>query len=275
MRTTKTRIRVYDSVEEMTEACDRAFRRGRMVNGTDSAFARSTFIGRAFSGWVEAQAAANQTWVEGVQLLEELSDLISATVQTQPRCRKRRTAWSEDGGDEIDIDRVRSGQAPWRTCQRQQVTGQQTVTIVANMATSCNRGAEEIMWRGAAAVVLAKILEDAGYRVEIHVANTVMRAFKCGDHFSVYCRAKRADQPLDIATLANTVSGWFFRTVVFQSYHAEEIIPRRDLGAPRQLTAEDVEEGLPQAQEPIIIDGLWSMSEAALFVNQVLERFAS
>jgi hypothetical protein len=102
-----------------------------------------------------------------------------------------------------------------------------------------------------------------------------LRTFQCGDNYSLYCRTKRADQPLDVATLANTISGWFFRTVVFQSCYSEGVAVRKTLGHPRVLTTEDIEQALPQVQEPIIIDDLWSMSEAASFVNLVLERFAS
>src|SRR5215831_13407615 len=146
-----TRIKVYDSVQDMAEAADGAFRQGKVESGIRSIAGRGYFLGREFASWDEARNAAGQTWDEGVQIISRLAESVAGQIETQPRSRKRRTAWSEDSGDEIDVDRVRSGQAPWRTCQRQVTTGQQTITLIAEIGAPGRVGPDAVLWRGVAA----------------------------------------------------------------------------------------------------------------------------
>ena len=98
---------------------------------------------------------------------------------------------------------------------RQRVTGSPIVSILVNVTASCYRQASDILWRGAVGVVLTDLLERAGYRVEFWGAQYCLPAYvdRTGC-FQAVC-LKRADQPLDLPTLVNGTSGWFYRTIYF------------------------------------------------------------
>jgi len=266
-----TRIKLYHSVQDMAEDGDRAHQQGHRSN---SPAGRGYFIGREFASWDEARDAAGQTWDEGLSIINRLAESVSGKIETQPRSRKRRTAWSEDSRDEIDIDRVRSGQAPWRTCQRQETTGQQIITLIADVGANAYVDVEKILWRGAAAVVLAGLLEEAGYRVEIYAMRKGQGTFKhVKDDLLTAVRIKRPDQPLDIATLASAVSGWFFRTLFFQAFFTMGLAVDEGLGRSVQLTEADGVQAVPDAQSPIIISGVWSEEAAMEFIDREIEKF--
>src|SRR5439155_9465989 len=131
-----------------------------------------------------------------------------------------RLAWQADDGDEVDYDRLRSGQEFWRASRREFCSGSPIVSVFFNIATPASREPEEILWRGAAALVLANLLEATGYRVELWAAQYCTRcSYEDGAGvFTAVC-LKRSEQPLDLATLVNAVSGWFYRTLFFQAYY--------------------------------------------------------
>lgn len=74
---------------------------------------------------------------------------------------------------------------------------------------------EDIFWRGAAAIALARLLEEKEYRCEIWAVNGG-RMFAGENTPSVVgCRIKRCGAPMDSDTIINTLSGWFYRTAMF------------------------------------------------------------
>ncbi len=186
---------------------------------------------------------------------------------------RRRRTWSSDSGDEVDNDRLRAGQDYWSSCARQASAGCPVVTIITNVTASANRKPDEILWRGAKGAVLANLLENAGYRVEFWGVQYVHPGYKDGAGLFGGVRIKRADQPLDIATLINAVSGWFYRTIYFQSYLVEERSePASGLGHVQPLR-----ETLPQIQElagngkTVLIEGIWDRSAALAKVREVIQ----
>jgi hypothetical protein len=255
-----TYLRVFESVDEMTAAADAALEKGRVHE-----MGPARWVGREIDGWKDAMRKAKELWADGVEIIKRLAEEAKANVTSKPVSRKRRTAWSEDGGDEIDMDRLRAGQAAWLECRRQSVSAPQVVSLVIDVTASARVRPEYIMWRGAAALVIADLLESAGFNVEIVAAFRSYKAFRNGNNYFLAYRLKRPDQPLDLATLVNAVSGWFFRTVVFQTMYAERSLPRNNLGQPMRISAEAASEaGCSEA--PIIIDNVWTQDDAAQLV---------
>jgi hypothetical protein len=252
----------------MTAAADAAFERGRVYE-----FNSAKWIGREFDGWKDAMQKAKELWADGVAIIKRLAEEAAASVASRPTSHKRRTAWSEDGGDELDVHRMRSGQAPWQECRRQSVSAPQMVSIVINVSASANVPTENIIWRGAAALVIADLLEAAGFNVEIVGVFHSYRGFRNGNHYLLAYRMKRLDQPLDIATLVNAVSGWFFRTVILQTMYDERCLPRDGMGQPMRLDGDAVAREAGCSENPIIIDNVWNQNDAAALVRRVVERF--
>jgi hypothetical protein len=105
-------------------------------------------------------------WREGRENLMKLSSdvgevrgLLSAI---------RRPAWTEDGED-VNVDRLFNGDVDhaFRGTVKAMATGTRFVRLVCPVMALGDKDAEQFMWRGAATLVLADKLEEAGYRVSI------------------------------------------------------------------------------------------------------------
>jgi len=265
-----TYIRVFESLDEMIEFGDQCYKAGRQ----DHHATLSHFVGREFTGWSDVEAKANKLWQDGLDTIRRLADEARGEITMRPKSRKRRQTWSEDSGDEFDTDRFRAGQAPWLECRAQSVTAPQRLTLWIDTSTNAYRNPEEMIWRGAAAVIIADLLEAAGFQVEIFGVAGTDNTFHNGNNFRLAYRMKRHDQPLDMSSLANAVSGWYYRTVAFQAYYGEKSKVRRNLGFPCKLTAEpELVEALGNPVDPIIIADVWNQADAADLVRRIVARF--
>ncbi len=265
---TRIRKQVYDSIQEMVEACDAAHKAGRTHDG----FERQRFIGRAFTGWDDVVAKVGEYWPEGLDLVQEmLFELRNVTGQARPKSRVRRSRWSADDGDEIDMDRLRAGQECWRQMVREEHDAPQTLCLVFSLCTSAKRKSDEVLWRGAVAIILADLLEACGYRVELWAVNYCTSGYRDGSSAFQAVQLKARESPVDIASLVNGIAGWFYRTVVFQSYHVEKPKPTKGLGRCMSI-AED----MPLVRELVgnarvlTIDGVWDRSAAEAKVHEVM-----
>ena len=98
--------------------------------------------------------------------------------------------------------------------------GTPEVTIVIDTCGAGSYEPEELLWRGAGAIALVKMLEQQGYRTEIWALSgaTCFKDYPRRGIIPAVC-LKRPGEPLDISTLINTVSGWFFRVEIFGLYY--------------------------------------------------------
>ena len=187
-------------------------------------------------------------------------------------CQKRRPRFAEEG-DDVDCDRLRSGQEAWRTMRRESVQGPQTFCVVADMGTPCTKESLDILWRGAVAIVLADLLEEQGHRVELWAACRQIRAFRNGaGSFQAVC-LKGTDRPVDIASLTNAVSGWCYRTLFFQD-RAAEVRARvnRSMGRSVPISATDPSvAALVGSGKLVTVSGVWSKADAVAFASRMIE----
>jgi hypothetical protein len=81
---------------------------------------------------------------------------------------------------------------------------------------------------------------------------------------------------LDLGSLVNGVSGWFYRLMFFQAYYVETTArPSSGLGHVEQLyTAEkDIEELVGNAT-PVLVERVFSRSAALELVRETLENLS-
>ena len=121
----------FDTLAEMSnEAC-------RVYNRYWNPIGDAQFVGRQFNKSMdEAAKAATEIWPDGLNAYGNMIDRLRETEMPRPKSLRRVPRWSEDDGDEIDLDRLRAGQAFWRDTHRQNRPGPMTVTLVTDMATS-------------------------------------------------------------------------------------------------------------------------------------------
>jgi hypothetical protein len=159
---------------------------------------------------------------------------------------------------------------------REEHDAPQALCLVFSLSTSASRGSEEVLWRGAVAVVLADLLEAAGFRVELWAVNHARRGYEDGSDAFQVVRLKAGDSPVDIATLVNGIAGWFFRTVVFQGYHVEtQAEPCYTLGSPLPVSAESpLVQELAGNARVVAIDGVWCRVGAEAKVKEVMSELS-
>ena len=217
-----THAYLFDSVEEFLSDLEQIPRsRIEATHLTDEAVRRGPFIGRDFSGWADVFQAARTVWPDGLAIVDKMLADLDDVSMPRPVSRRRRTRFAEDDGNELDYDRLRSGQPFWRTSRRENTRGPATITIIVDVGANANVKHSDILWRGAAAIALTKRLEEAGYRVELWAAHRaegvwVPLGSPSIDGFQAVC-LKRPGDPLDPSTLVSAVSGWFFRTAFFRA----------------------------------------------------------
>jgi hypothetical protein len=207
-----TELRVYDSIAEVV---DRATSKSSPRPKAEDSICSTTFTGRAFRTWNGIRTAANTMWSDGLDILDGMTTEIAAADIPAPVSRKRKMRFDEANGDEIDYDRLRSGQDFWRTCRRDNVRGPATVTVMVDVSANSSVDHADILWRGAAAIAMTDLLEEAGYRVELWAVEGGVSTYVDGAGSMIAVCLKQAAEVLDRSTLINAVSGWFFRTIMF------------------------------------------------------------
>jgi hypothetical protein len=261
-----------DGLAGMVDFADRGVGAGRVHDCVAHPGTRSKFIGRRFADWAAVKAALDQPWADGLDEVQWMLFELRQVALPPVTCQKRLPRFA-DQGDEVDYDRLRGGQDCWRTMRRESAAGPKTFCVVAAMTTPGNKPSLDVLWRGAVAIVLADLLEAQGHRVELWAAHRTGRAYRDGsDNFQAAC-LKRADEPVDIATLTNAVSGWCYRTVWFQDMASE---PRSTttsgLGHCVAISERDpAVQDLAGGADLIVIDGIWTKDAARAFAARTIE----
>lgn len=233
-------VMIWDSVATLIESSKSAIEEfcstpsgpAKSSCGSEFNVTSSGWIGRTFSNWDDCWEKSNSAWDAGISILEDMKMQIEDAVSISPINIRRRRARSEFGGDGVDMERLYCGQPYWDTREKQRSNSLQTVKIIAELGANCGMDSQDIMWRGAAAAVIADLLEENGFRVEIWGAEFINSPFKTTKDTKYYTwkkpensdnkypdlfylvNLKESNTPVDMATLATGVSGWFFRTAI-------------------------------------------------------------
>jgi hypothetical protein len=229
------------------------------------------WIGRKFSNFAEIVKAVDGTWKEGCARVEEMSRELESEELPRPTVIKRRRVWDEYAGDEICIDRYRSGDPFFRDNLKVRSPGPRLINFLVQLGANSERASDDLFWRGALAITLARIVEDAGYRSEITAFATVKHGVENPScpHILTTCELKGAGDSLDISSLVNVTSGWFFRTVMFASWTAPGEVLDDHLGSMKEATPEVVEY-LASGARPWVISGIYNKRAALARARELL-----
>lgn len=230
----------------------------------------SSFIGRSFSTFAEVRQASESYWKEGWDVFCELKKLLEKVEFPQPKSLKRELIWSEEDGFELDLDRLQRDRPYWRSSRRHHRPGPINITIVSNI--TCHGGIEpmDVLWRGAAMIVLTEILEQAGYRVEMLLAHHSSGAFYDGTLRKLtVMRLKRPQEPIDVMPFVNAVSAWFYRTILFGSYWLDGA-PTHGHGQPCDLNP--IKSHITHDQQVILCENVWSQAAAVAWIKSEINK---
>lgn len=259
----------FDSVAEMVEE---AARGAQKHPNTITSLGNFYLVGRHFKIFDDVATASNKVWKKGMARYDAMMAELQSEHIKPPVSIRRTARWSEDEGDDLSIDRLRSGAPFWRTTKREHRPGPVNVTIVTDVNASCGILTAHILWRGAAAICLTNLLESAGYRVELWVADRSADVFvESFDYCLITCLLKACNAPVDPSSLINAVSGWFFRSAFFASLGLFGMNVQNNLGSTRPL-APAVKNITPDSKV-IIVENVWEKSAAVEFVKKVISHF--
>lgn len=203
----------FEGQTDMTDYVDSGkFMECRSESGAENF---GEFTGKDFTTWEELQEFTKSVWEDGLQELQMFVERLRETEIRPIKSHKRTVVWGPTG-DELDMDKLMAGDVNcWKSYVREKTDGPTSLTIIIDTSTPWHVHSSDILWRGAAAIALTHILEEKGYSVELWVVAGsnlfANRNYPCVQA----CCLKKTSDPLDAATLVNTVAGWFYRTVTF------------------------------------------------------------
>jgi len=175
------------------------------------------FIGRAFSSPEHIFRSVDEFWGDGVKTIESMIEKVESTDIIRPLSRRRKRAWSGVEGDDFDYDRFQAQSPYWRSFKRGLRRGSSFELVTVDVGTTAYFSPDDILWRGAAAIVLAKILEASGRRCQIVTVNKTNRVYTAVSSLLASVVIKNASDSVNVNELAIAVSGWFYRTIIFLS----------------------------------------------------------
>lgn len=120
-------------------------------------------------------------------------------------------------GQRYDLGRVLQG-APGQWGRYERSTkreGARTIALYLPLGGNVGLTAEQISWGPVAAVVIADLLEQAGYRAELWAFGSSRQD---NDVAVMRCALKDADQPLDLNAIARLASPAITRIIMFANY---------------------------------------------------------
>jgi len=171
--------------------------------------------GNVADTWDEVKTLASEGWAGGVERIADMAnELRSAVPETEDITP--RYIWT-DQGDEYDIHRTWSGEFEKMFYGRDETVapGPRIVNLVAPVGGHAGQGDEALFWLGATTLVLADVLERAGYRVGIKGYTATMHSrgiSSCGVNL-----LKTPDQHVQLAAIATAMClPVYFRAVGFR-----------------------------------------------------------
>lgn len=267
-----TELKVWESLSEMTRDVAPQIK-GNDIIGTY--LDDKSFVGRSFDGDAKKlEAALDGNWGYGMDVVTTMVSKLEAGTMPKPKSRRRRRSWQEDG-DEVCIDRLRSGQEFWRVSQRQVRNAPQNITLLVDIGANASVKSKDILWRGAAAVVVTKMLEEAGYRVELWAGEYAKSAYQDGTDSANFTCLKRSQSPLSVSSLINGVSGWCFRTMFFGAIAVSHKSRKASYGLGHHKDVSNAPEAIKQvipSANPIIVEGVWNEDAAVKIVTETLTK---
>lgn len=279
-----------DSVADIVSAADREHKATTAPGGDLCGFrwdfvgdGAAGFVGRRFNCVGDVWRAASSPWKEGEDIVLAMREEICRSNIAPPMSRRRTRRWSESDGDSIDLDRMRSGAKFWDGREHKSKVGPKTVRIVADVCASSKVPSESILWRGAAALVLADALEHAGYRVELSVAAGMTSMYYGSDldggaaGLLVIVNIKDGCSPINVSSLSSAVSGWFFRSVILSACSVGNFEKkwRVDSGLGFPANPKLLHKSLNRllGEEMIFLSDVWSKDAAIAAVRNALGGF--
>ena len=227
-----------------------------------------------------ARKYVSEGWREGAdRAMSLVSDVYAKCTIPEPKDVRRTQVWSDEG-DELDYDKLMSGELDtmYRTTKKEGRATFPTATLLVNWGGLGSVKSGDLFWGGAVAIILTDILENAGYRIEIVGCNT--SSFSPTDdegerYIATSVAVKELDEPLrsDIVAGALCEAG-VFRTLGFMGKNAADSKVTSGYGSTRCLkkVGVDVCESSPFSEDAFVVPHCRSMEDALEAIESVVKE---
>lgn len=216
-----TQVCLLDSLSEVVE---------EGVDGTFDWQARNRFeyeppavggpwYGRRFANRESAVTCLTRPWIEGLELMEEFRRRLAKSLP-EPVSVRRRPTWSEVSGD-LNVGRLLEGDPMmYRETRRQAMRAPKNVALLCNVGGNSNLDPLQLTWRGAAAVAVTDLLEQAGYNIELWCWAYSEQLYDNSTYRNGFmaCRLKACGDPVDPDVLVNGLSSFCLRVIIFGAW---------------------------------------------------------
>ena len=266
-----THCMMFDSVYDILSSTERKFDNG--VRNYSPSYGDSEWIGRELSSWDDVKDACFNPSPEALEAGSKLVQKILDNELPQPKSKRRKAYWNDSGGSEIGVGRYMDGEPFWRSSRREMKTGTSTVSVITNLDGISSESSESMMWRGAGAVAIADVLENAGYNVDLHVwcrGSSVYDETPMGQFTSI--NIKSSGDVLDVGAIMSVLTGWFLRSVIYSSFNTAGVGNRR-LGSPVETLGSLSSYMALESDRIVYMPIVRSEKGAVGAVNRVLEEF--
>jgi len=167
-----------------------------------------------------AESLLTDGWREGAERLARTANKIAPPTA---RSRRRKPVWSHDG-DDLGVDRALTGawDTAWRSSRRVWSAGPSHVTVYANFGGNAARDADALFYSGAAALIVADRLEEAGYSVRL-VASSNITSNSQADRRAMRADivVKESEAPIQVDAIASVMChAGIYRTFGFAAIAA-------------------------------------------------------
>ena len=195
---------------------------------------------RLVSGWPEGLAQA-QALAERVQRMAE---------NLAPRDVRRRPRYSEESGDEVDLDRMRAGAPWWRECVRSRHVQARALTLAVQVGGLADVSEESLRWNSVLALALVHVFEGAGIACSVRAVAASDQCHNRADETLVrILEAKRSEDAMLPDLLAAVLAPSTFRACMIPS--VQLLAKRPDEGGGSTVAVAS----MPQAVLDYLADG--------------------
>jgi hypothetical protein len=276
----KTLFIECESISEMTDfgvKCGQSGR-GPKILGKD----RCEWTGHeGLTSWDKFAAIFNAPWVKGMNLLAEMQRRVRDLDLPTPTQRKRRRGFNETSGD-VDVDRVMRGEyACFSDPMKRDISQPAVLRMVVPVGYSASESPETIAWTCVGVAAVCDLLEASGRMVEMVMATGFHAPYEESHRIkelAIVGMVKEASDPLNVATLVNILSPWFYRSVIFGLQDSQpDLRTSYGRGMPARsgdpLYAQCFEVlGIPENTEMCTVPRITSMEAAESFIRSIVAK---
>lgn len=188
-----------------------------------------------------------------------------------PSARTIKPMWADRRltGTRIDLDAALAGQPrAWGRFERTRVAqGTRTIAIYIPTGGPGYLSAEQIAWAPVPALVVADLLEAAGYRCEIWTASRADRTEICSGRALL----KRSEDTLDLNSVARCAHAAFHRGIVMPARRRACFPKSTDTGRYGQTISIDPSDF--GDSDAIAVKHTYSLADAVSEVKRIIETF--